>query len=117
MLEALVALADWDALPRSVRRAPSRMRSRSSGPRAIGRRGSLAAAGERAQAEELLRRALAGFADMGVVFEAALTKEQLAGVVVASDDASRLRAEALSAFRQLDAAPHVERVRAELSAV
>lgn len=54
---------------------------------------------------------------MGVAFETALTEQQLAGVVLERDSASRLRAKALSAYQQLGAAPHAERVQAELSAV
>jgi hypothetical protein len=119
MLEALVALADWDALtvflPRARTFAKALALVRPGSDRAEGL--ARAAAGERAQAEELLRGALAGFADMGVVFETALAREQLAGVVLERDEASRLRAEALSAYKQLGAAPHAERVHAELAAV
>jgi class 3 adenylate cyclase/DNA-binding winged helix-turn-helix (wHTH) protein len=119
MLDALVALADWDALTAFLPRARAfedafaLVKPFSNRAEGLAR----AAAGERADAEELLRGALAGFSEMGVAFETALTKEQLAGVVLETDNASQLRAEALSAYEQLAAAPHAERVQAELSAV
>ena len=71
-----------------------------------------AAAGDRAAAEALLRRALDAFGRMGAVFEAALTGERLAAVAASDADAARLRAAALATYERLAAAPHVQRVRA-----
>ncbi len=116
---ALVALADWDALTAFLPQARTFTQALALFQPASDRAEGLAcaAAGERVQAEELLRRALAGFAEMGVVFETAFTKEELAGVVVESSDACQLRAEALAAYEQLGAHPHSKRVQAELSSV
>jgi class 3 adenylate cyclase len=119
MLEALVALADWDALTAFLPQARTFTQAFALVRPACDRAEGLAhaAAGERAQAEELLRRALSGFTEMGVAFETALTRERLAAVVVERKNASRLRAEALSAYEQLGAAPHAGRVQAEMSSV
>ena len=68
------------------------------------------ASGDRVGGQELLRSALAGYERLGVVFEAALTKERLAAVAPKTE-ASRLRREALTTYEQLGAAPHANRVR------
>jgi tetratricopeptide (TPR) repeat protein len=113
MLEALVALEDWDALAVFLPRA----RSLSAALALIGPASDRAEAimlntrGERRSAERLLRRATVGFERMHVIFEAALTKERLAAVC-SNGDASHLRKEALAVYEQLNAAPHVERLSA-----
>ncbi len=113
MLEALVALEDWDALVAFLPRARSfagalvLVGPASDYAEALARIASADPVG----GEELLRGALAGFERLGVVFEAALTREQLAAVTSAAD-ASRLRHEALTTYEQLGAAPHASRVRA-----
>jgi class 3 adenylate cyclase len=119
LLEALVALGDWDALTAFLPQARTFSNALALvGPTSDRAEGlARAAAGERADAEELLRNALAGFANLGVVFETALTKEALAGVVAESGDGARLRSEALAVYEQLGAAPHAERVRAQLDVV
>ena len=113
MLEALVALEDWDALvaflPRARAFAGALVLVEPAGDRAEGL--ARIASGDRVGGEKLLRSALAGFERLGVVFEAALTKERLAAVASPAE-ASRLRHEALSTYEQLGAAPHANRARA-----
>jgi hypothetical protein len=112
MLEALVALEDWDALVAFLPQA----RSFSAALVLVGPASDYAealariASADPVGGEELLRGALAGFERLGVVFEAARTKEQLAAVTSAAD-ASRLRHEALTTYELLGAAPHASRVR------
>jgi DNA-binding SARP family transcriptional activator len=113
MLEALVALEDWDALAAFLPRARTFVSAlvlvepAGDGAEGLAR----IASGDREGGEELLRRALAGYERLGVVFEAALTKERLAAVAPKAE-ASRLRREALTAYEQLGAAPHANRARA-----
>jgi class 3 adenylate cyclase len=118
LLEAHIALADWDALTTFLPQARTLTDALALiGPscdRAAGL--ALAAGGARREAEESLRAALAGFARAGVVFESARTKEELAGVVDASGEAAQLRGEALAVFTELGAAPHAERTRGEVAA-
>jgi DNA-binding SARP family transcriptional activator/tetratricopeptide (TPR) repeat protein len=115
-LDALVALEDWSALTDFLPHA----RSFSEGLALIGPASDRAegmvraASGERDTAEDLFRRALSSFERMGVAFEAALTKEQLA-TVTSVDDAVRLRKEALAVYERLGAEPHAERMRAALA--
>jgi hypothetical protein len=113
MLEALVGLEDWDALvaflPRARAFAGALVLVEPAGDGAEGL--ARIAAGDRVGGENLLRRALAGFERLGVVFEAALTKERLAAVA-SKTEASRLRHEALTIYEQLGAAPHASRARA-----
>jgi DNA-binding SARP family transcriptional activator len=113
MLEALVALEDWDALaaflPRAREFAGALVLIEPAGDRAEGL--ARIASGDRVGGEKLLRSALAGFERLGVVFEAALTKERLAAVA-STTEASHLRHEALDTYEQLEAAPHASRVRA-----
>jgi DNA-binding SARP family transcriptional activator len=113
MLEALVALEDWDALVDFLPRARGFAGALVLVPPACDGAEGLAriASGDRVGAEELLRSALAGFERLGVVFEAALAKERLAGVT-STREASRLRHEALTTYEQLGAAPHAARARA-----
>jgi class 3 adenylate cyclase/DNA-binding winged helix-turn-helix (wHTH) protein len=113
MLEALVALEDWDSLvaflpeARAFAGALVLVEPAADGAEGLAR----IASGDRVGAEELLRSALAGFERLGVVFEAALTKERLAAVASPAE-ASRLRQEALTTYEQLGAAPHANRARA-----
>jgi DNA-binding SARP family transcriptional activator/class 3 adenylate cyclase len=115
LLEALIEYEDWDALTAFL---PDARRSSEAlaliGP-ASDRAEGLArgASGDLAAAEKLLRRALAAFERMGVAFEAALTKERL-GAVTPEADSVRLRREALAVYEQLQATPHLERLRAIL---
>jgi tetratricopeptide (TPR) repeat protein len=117
MLEALIALEDWDALTAFLPQARTFTKTLALVGPASDRAEGLAfiAAGKHAEAEELLQLALAGFERVGVVFETALTKEHLAAVAT-HGNASQLCAEALAAYEQLGAAPHAERVRTGLAA-
>ena len=113
MLEALVALEDWDALTAFLRDA----RGFSEGLALIGPAAdrtealAFAAGGKRAEAEALFRRALGAFEQIDGLFEAALTKEQLSAVVTDAE-AQRLRAEALAVYEKLGASPHAQRLSA-----
>jgi DNA-binding SARP family transcriptional activator len=113
MLDALAALEQWDALAAFLPRAREASRGLAlAGPASDRAEGLVrAAAGDRAGAEALLRRALDAFGRMGAVFEAARTGERLAAVA-GGPDAARLRAAALAAYERLGAAPHVQRMRA-----
>jgi DNA-binding SARP family transcriptional activator len=112
-LDALVALEDWSALSDFLPGA----RSFSEGlaliaPASDRAEGMVhAATGDSGAAEDLFRRALRSFERMGVAFEAALTKEQLA-TVTPVENAVQLRKEALAVYERLGAEPHAERVRA-----
>jgi hypothetical protein len=112
MLEALVSLEDWDGLARFVPRARAFADALALVEPTIARAEALALAstGDNAEAEELLRSSAAEFERMGVVFEAALTKERLAAVTSRGDE-SRLRAEALAVYEQLGADPHADRLK------
>ncbi len=66
--------------------------------------------GDREGAAALLREALAAFDRLGVPFEAARTREELAELE--SGGAPALRAEALDVYERLGATPHADRVRA-----
>jgi DNA-binding SARP family transcriptional activator len=72
-----------------------------------------AAAGRRGDAEQALRRAARAFDDLGVRFEAARTREELAGLCLPSD-AQALLSDALETYEELGAAPSAERVRSLL---
>jgi hypothetical protein len=117
MLDALVALQQWDALATFLPRARAASKALAliepASDRAEGQ--ARGATGDRTAAEDLLRRALAGFQRMGVVFEAALTKEQLAAVAPDRDTARLLGNQALATYEQLQATPHAERLRAATS--
>ena len=117
MLEALVALEDWDALTGYLPRARGFSDAFALAEPATDRAAGIAsaAAGDPATAEECLTRALKRFEELGVVFDAALTKERLAAVLP-NGQATRLLREALATYKQLDAAPHAERLQAALQA-
>jgi hypothetical protein len=112
-LEALVALEDWDALTAFLPRARAFSDALALVEPASDRAAGIvsAAAGDPATADECLTRALKRFEQQGAVFEAALTKERLAAVAP-NGRATRLRREALATYKQLDAAPHAERLQA-----
>jgi hypothetical protein len=114
MVEALVALEDWDALGRFLPEARRRSEELAMLGPSIDRAEGLAAAarGDAARAAGLLDRAAAGFEPVSA-FEAARTREALASL-----DPSRrddLLSEALATFDRLGARPHVDRVRASLA--
>ena len=112
MLEALVALEDWDALTGYLPRARGFSDAFALAEPATDRAAGIAsaAAGDPATAEECLTRALQRFEKLGVVFDAALTTERLAAVLP-NGQATRLLREALATYKQLDAAPHAERLQ------
>ena len=118
MLEALVALEDWDALAAFLPRARTFSGALALvGPASDRAEGAVsAAAGDAAAAEEQFSRALARFEQVGAVFEAALTKERLAAVA-SRDRAAALRGDALATYERLEAAPHVERLQARAGRV
>jgi class 3 adenylate cyclase/tetratricopeptide (TPR) repeat protein len=114
MLDALVALEDWDALrtflPEARRRAPELVLLQ---PAILRAEGLLAiAAGSHEEAITLLDDAVAGF-DAVSVFDAARTREALASVDLARREA--LLAAAAETYTQLGARPHLERVSAARS--
>jgi len=113
LLEALVNLADWDsvdeALPRARALAGGDIVATPLADRAEGRR-KLAAQDAR-EGERLLRAALAGFERLGIPFEAARTREVLAGLADAPEREDLLRS-ALETYQSLGATPHAQRVRA-----
>jgi hypothetical protein len=114
-LEALEALGSWDELGEM---AESLADLRAASPsldalaeRALGQR--LVARGDVAGGVALLRRAMARFDELPVVFEAARSREVLAGHV-APAEARSLRVAALATYERLGAAPAAERVRKRL---
>ena len=66
------------------------------------------------EAQKLLRKAIRRLDEVGVPFEAAKAREQLAGIVEGADR-DALRGDALAAYVRLGAAPFVERIRASLA--
>jgi tetratricopeptide (TPR) repeat protein len=110
-IHALEALEDWPALGELASRAGD---LRAASPyvdahvdRAAGR--SLVAAGQVDEGVVVLRRALATFDRIPVVFEAARTREALAEAV--PDEREALLGDALATYERLGATPHAERVR------
>src|SRR4051812_3915386 len=73
-----------------------------------------AAEGNRREAEEALARALRTFDELGARFEAARTREQLAGLRP-PDDARTLLSAALRVYEELGATPSADRARALLA--
>jgi hypothetical protein len=116
MIEALAALEDWDGLrgfgPEAHARAAELALVRPALDRAEGL--AARAAGDLATARDLLERSIAGFEPISP-FEAARSREALATL----DELRRvgLLTDALSGYERLGARPHVERVRAALSAL
>jgi tetratricopeptide (TPR) repeat protein len=117
LLESLVALGDWDALemwlPKVRAVAAGNVEIGPAADRAEGH--LLLARGDRGRAEAAFRRALTDYERLGLVFEAALTREAIAGLVDA-DEARMLRDSALEVFDRLGAHPHAHRVRDTLGA-
>jgi hypothetical protein len=117
LLEALIELEDWPALEEALPALRARAAADVLFPPLADRAEGLAklAAGDRAAAERLLRAALAAYDRIGVPFEAARTRERLAGVVEGPERGELLRA-ALETYERLGATPHAERVQAALRA-
>ena len=113
-LDALIALEDWDALRAFLPEARSRSAELALAGPAIDRAEGLAAAaaGDEAQARELLGRAIDSF-DRVSIFEAARTREALAAIDPAAREA--LNAAALATYERLGAKPHADRIRAALA--
>jgi len=115
LLEALAALGDWsaldDALPRARAFAGADVLITPLTDRAEGRR--RIAADDLPGGEQLTRSALEAFERLGVPFEAARTREVLAGLADAPERQELLRS-ALETYDSLGATPHAERVRAAL---
>jgi hypothetical protein len=111
-LDVVVAQEDWasleEALPEIRALAGADVLIAPSTDRAEGMQ--RIAAGDRAEGERLLRRALEGFERIDVPFEAARTREALAALDDAAERESLLRS-ALETYERLGAKPHVERAR------
>ena len=115
MLDALIALEDWEGLraflPEARRRAAELVLVGPAADRAEGV--AAAAAGDTERARELLGAAVAGF-DAVSPFEAARSRETLAELDPEQRD--DLLAQALATFERLGARPHAERVRSAIPA-
>jgi class 3 adenylate cyclase/tetratricopeptide (TPR) repeat protein len=115
-IEALIRLGRMDEVARFV--AAGRRLAEASvllGPIADRAEAEIAIADNRpADARPLLERALARFEELSVPFEAARTRELLAGVADAAEIGDILRP-ALETYERLGAEPFAERVRATLS--
>ena len=70
-------------------------------------------AGNRAEAERMLRTALDGFQALGVRFQVAQTKQALAELVDEGERA-QLLSEALDAYEDLGARPFADRIRSDV---
>jgi len=114
MLDALVALKDWDALAEFLPDVRERAASLAiAGPGADRAEGFASAAkGDTERARELLQAAVSGV-DAISPFEAARTREALA--TVDPDRRNELLAEALATYERLGARPHAERVSSAIS--
>jgi class 3 adenylate cyclase len=113
MVEALEALQDWEALERflpTARRMAGVLVALT--PTCDRAEGLAKAAVDAPRALQLLERAHASFERLGMLFEAARTKEELARIVPVR--ARNLLAQALATYEKLGAAPHVSRVRVAL---
>jgi hypothetical protein len=115
MLDALVALEDWEGLhaflPEARRRAAEVVLIGPNVDRAEGI--AAAAAGDMERARQLLRAAVAGF-DAVSAFDASRAREALAAVD--PDRRDELLGEALAGYERLGARPHADRVRAAIPA-
>jgi hypothetical protein len=118
LLEALVALEDWDSVVEFLSPAWARVAGNAQLASACDRAEGLAhaQAGRTGEAARTLRRALAGFERLGVPFEVARTREQLATVVPAPGARSLLEA-ALATYERLACAPRGRAARARLGAL
>jgi tetratricopeptide (TPR) repeat protein len=115
LLEALIAADDWDALadflPKARAMQPALALIEPTADRAEGL--VVAAAGDAAAAETLLRRSVSRFDELGAVFEAARAREDLGRVLDEREELER----ALDIYRRLGARPHEERAAAALLVV
>jgi hypothetical protein len=118
LVEALVAQQDWEGVREFVPSA----RSIADGMAILGpacdRAEGLAeaAAGKRWSATELLKGALGAFERLSVPFEAARTRESLAGITGAEESRDYLE-HAMAAYERLGALPYHERAKSRLSQV
>jgi hypothetical protein len=118
LVEALVAQQDWEGVREFVPSA----RSIADGMAILGpacdRAEGLAeaAAGKRWSATELLKGALGAFERLSVPFEAARTREALAGITGAEESRDYLE-HAMAAYERLGALPYHERAQSRLSQV
>ena len=119
LTETLAGLQDWPALKEALDQLRPRVAAdvlfAPAADRAEARR--LLAAGELAEGERLLRRALGAYERLGVVFEAARTREHLAQAVSDTSERAAQLLAALETYERLGAAPHIARVRAALPTV
>ena len=115
VIEANVALADWDALRSILPHARADIAGNALlGPWCDRAEGMADAAdGNRDDAVAALTRAVKTFDHFGVAFEAALTREEAAKLAT-PPDARVLLLSALEGFVRVGATPSVERVRAHL---
>ncbi|HYJ72658.1 MAG TPA: hypothetical protein VE265_09310, partial [Actinomycetota bacterium] len=115
--EALVALEDWPGVTELLPLARAAVVGNALLAPACDRAEGLAHAhaGRTREAAQALRRALAGFERLGVPFEAARTREQLAAVEPPGAARSLLEA-ALATYERLGCAPRGRAVRARLRA-
>jgi hypothetical protein len=113
-----VALEDWPAVGEFLPLARARVAGNALLAPYCDRAEGLVHAqdGRARQAAQALRRSLARFEQLGVPFEAARTREQLAAVEPAAAARSLLQA-ALSTYERLDCAPRTHAVQARLIAL
>jgi class 3 adenylate cyclase/tetratricopeptide (TPR) repeat protein len=115
LVEALAASGDWDRLAEAIAtarmRAPEMRVLAPAADRAEAR--LLAARGATDEARELLQRALGEFDGLGLPFEAARTRELLAGVTDGEERAEARRS-ALDTYRDLGAEPSIARLTGTL---
>jgi hypothetical protein len=114
VIEALVALEDWPALAKFLPRAKeitgASPELRFACVRAEGQ--VAAAEGRRDEAVAKLREAREGFEGLEDVFEAARTREVLAGVVEDAAERRLLLEQARGTYGELGAKPHLGRLTA-----
>jgi hypothetical protein len=115
LLEALLALGDLSAVAELLPTARANLAGNALLAPACDRGEGLlhAGAGRRREAARALRAAVDGFERLGVPFEAARTREQLAAVVPAAEARSLLEA-AGSTYERLGAAPGHRAIRDRL---
>jgi hypothetical protein len=113
----LVAQGDWDALAMAIPRAREIAAASPELAFVTDRAEGLveASRGNPVAAVAALRKAVEGFEGLKNPFEAARTREALAGVVDDAAERRRLLESARQAYEELGAKPHVDRVSAALS--
>jgi hypothetical protein len=118
LVEAMLAMQDWEGLAEFVPSARGMVDAMALlGPvcdRAEGL--AEAAAGKRWAATELLKGALGAFERLSVPFEAARTREALAGIALPEEARDYLE-HAVATYQRLGAIPASERARAQLRAL